>query len=194
MHSVSKFMLLFCAVLAAALLIVSIAQAQAATQPAAPAATESAVATVSPAATATLAAGSSSQLTLKRPLLGLQLMEPSDAPNFYQGLTLGGGDLLISLGGNCAAGYSNALANVGIVWLGDSGPLEIGFTATDPAIPTATILWDVTQKQWWCNNDFKQGNYLQFQNVPQGIYYIWTLTQISQAVQGDVFVRAESAS
>ncbi|HVU12462.1 MAG TPA: hypothetical protein VHD90_14360 [Phototrophicaceae bacterium] len=202
MRSVSKFMLCLCAMCAAALLIVSLAQAQAATQPAepaamvappVPAATVSPAVTESPAATPE-AAGSGTQLVLRRPLLGLQLMQPGDAPNYFQGSTLGGGDLLINLGGDCAVGYSNALANVGVVWLGDSGAVEIGFNATKPAIPTAIIMWDVMQKQWWCDHTFKQGNYLQFDNMPQGIYYIWTLTQISQAVEGDVFVRAGVAS
>ncbi len=138
-------------------------------------------------------ANSVGQLLLRRPLLGMQLMDSADAPNYYQALTLGGGDLSISLGESCVTGYTGALASLGMVWVNASGAVEIGFSADDPSAQTAVILWDQLKQQWWCNQSFGQDTYLQFDNVDEGIYFVWVMTQTPQTVLGSIFVRAAPA-
>src|SRR5687768_904429 len=71
--------------------------------------------------------GSVAQLSLRRPLLGFDLIDLSQSPSFYEQLTLGGGDLFVDLGGDCASGYTGNLASVGLVTTQATGPIQVGF-------------------------------------------------------------------
>jgi hypothetical protein len=138
------------------------------------------------------AAGSPSQLILRRPFLGFELIELADSPDFYEEYTLGGGDVFIDVGGDCVTGYTGSLALLGVLATEETGPLEIGFAAQIPGNPVALILWNVMAESWTCSLGFADTNFLEIPNLSPGIYYVWVLTETDFAISGDIFVRAGS--
>lgn len=151
-----------------------------------PVATQNLAPTLEP--TAVTEEGSASQLSLGRPLLGMELLEFLDSPTYVYESSMGGGDLLIDLGGDCLPGYTSTLATLGLVLTDSTGPIQIGFETVDSEVPVSIIIWEDIPGQWWCNIGFVDDNYFEFSTIGEGIYFVWVLTESPQAVSGNMFV------
>src|SRR4051794_2513906 len=60
-----------------------------------------------------------------RPQLGMELLTAVDAPDFFDGQTVAGGDKYLAVGGGCIDGYTATTASLGMVWVANSGPVTI---------------------------------------------------------------------
>jgi hypothetical protein len=122
------------------------------------------------------------------PMLGMNLFALSRAPDYFRGTMTASGDNFVDLGGDCAAGFTSPESALGLAWIEDSGPVDIQFVPSRRGQQTALILWEVIDEQWWCTFDFAEINSLQFDNLAQGIDFVWVLTEDGSPVSGELSV------
>lgn len=118
------------------------------------------------------------------PQLGMQVLSSLDAPYFFDGYPLAGGDKYVDVGGDCVGGYAAPVAALGIVWPTDSGAVTLTFYPDDSGKSTAFLVWEMMENQWWCNTDFFETPVYDFDNMGMGVYYVWLLAPQPQVVAG----------
>jgi hypothetical protein len=122
------------------------------------------------------------------PMLGVELFTSDQGPKYFSGATQAGGSTFIQLGNGCAEGYTTATSALGMVWVSESGPINIGFVPDDPNVEVALVLWEVGPSRWWCNFEYSLDNELAFDNVGQGAYFVWVLTHDTTTIPGTIYV------
>lgn len=129
--------------------------------------------------------GSAQQLYADvEPQLGMQVLSTVDAPYFFDGYPLAGGDKYVDVGGDCVPGYAAPIAALGIVWPSDSGPVTLTFYPDEETKATAFLIWEMMENQWWCNTEFLETPSYDFDNMGMGVYYVWLMTPREQVVSG----------
>jgi hypothetical protein len=160
--------------------------------PIAPQATEE----IAPPATqeaAPPAAQGALQLTIDlEPIGGMRLVSTSTLALGVEENAAAGGDRFVALGGDCASGYAAQMASLGIASVIDTGPVQIGFEAFQPNTNVTLIMWDFSAQEWWCNFGYAADHFLEFENLAQGIYFVWVLTETPTLSSGRVYVRSAS--
>lgn len=146
-----------------------------------------------PATQEALLEGSTLQLTIDlEPIGGMQLLSTSSLARGVQANAVAGGDRFIALGGDCASGYAAPMATVGIANIMDTGPVRIGFEGTEPNTNVTLMMWDFSEQEWWCNFGYAVDHYLEFENLAQGIYFVWVMAETPTLYSGRVYVRSAS--
>jgi len=146
-----------------------------------------------PATQEALPVGSTLQLTVDLdPIGGIQLLSTTSLARGVQANSVAGGDRFIALGGDCASGYAAQMATVGLANIVDTGPVRIGFEGTEPNTNVTLIMWDVSEQEWWCNFGYAVDHYLEFENLAQGIYFVWVMAESPTLYSGRVYVRSAS--
>ena len=123
------------------------------------------------------------------PLLGLNVLAPSHAASYYDNLVRVKGDIAVNVGSPCPKGYTAEIATVGLVWMGDSGPVDIQFVPTaERGHSIGLLMWDLGAQRWRCTDSLSEMNMLHFANMSQGLYFMWVVTQDQEQVEGDMSI------
>lgn len=122
------------------------------------------------------------------PQLGLELFAVSRGPDYFAANVVGGGDIAASIGGDCLDGYTSVDAALAMVWVGDSGPVDIEFLTNTPDQTAAIWLWELSNGQWWCTTTYSNRSTLGFTNLAQGVHFIWIVTETLGQVNGKLKV------
>ena len=138
--------------------------------------------------------GSVSQLNIGfEPTLGIQLMTSGNAPVYFSKSAFGGGSIFVDAGGNCVTGYTTTVPVLGMVWVADSGPVDIRFAAAEDDAKVAGYFYELSSSQWYCNSVYAPNNAVQMNNLAKGVYFVWFLTEEPGAVSGELSVEAQQA-
>lgn len=134
-------------------------------------------------------AGSVSQLSLAyEPTFGVKLMIADSEAKFFSASGYGGGSIFVNAGGQCISGYTSVVSSLGMVWVADSGPVDISFESTQPDTTAGIYVYDLMNNQFYCSDQFASTGKVHFTNIAKGPYFIWFLSEQPNAITGNILV------